>query len=386
MRRINGLICSLLICSSFIVPRSAFPSSSVPSAINYQGRLTDNMGLALPGGPYLVAFRIWDDPTADGAASLIWGREYPLNIMTGGVFNIILSDNGGPLDNPEPVEQNLVNAFKGQDRFLGLTITRTPSGDVSDPKEISPRQRLVSAPFAFASEMAHRAPDTFEVGGTLEVAKGAWISDGIRLQSGNLALQGHWISHDGGNTGLTVNALGYVGIGTTNPASALHVKGRIWDKTGEVMPVGVVLPYGGGVAPKGWLLCDGAAVSRTSYPTLYSIIGTQYGAGDGYSTFNLPDMRGRVPVGGGSGTDLTARTLGEKMGEENHTLTVEEMPSHAHGSILTADRRNYGYHAKSGPNDGVNIGTLYQSTEATGGSQPHNNMQPSLVLNYIIKY
>lgn len=379
------LVCCLALCSAFLVPPSAF-SSSVPSAINYQGKLTDNQGAALPAGAYEVAFRIWNDPTADAEANLIWGREYPLNIMTGGVFNIILSDNGGEVDDPEPAEQHLIDAFKDQDRFLGMTVTRTPSGDVSDPAEISPRQRLVSAPYCFAAEVAHRAPDSFTVGGALEVAKGAWVSNGISLQSGNLALQGNWISHDGSSTGLTIDASGRVGIGTTNTPVALQVAGDIYDKTGYLMPVGAVLPFvGSGATPKGWLFCDGSAISRTTYAELYSVIGTHYGAGDGSSTFNLPDMRGRVPIGAGTGAGLTERTLGEKVGAETHTLTIDEIPSHTH-TYNVPDRRNYGYHGSSGPNDGVNKGLSQNNTVPAGGGSPHSNMQPGLALNYIIKY
>jgi microcystin-dependent protein len=311
---------------------------------------------------------------------------FQLNLVPGGIFNAPISDNGGVLDNQFPVEDHLANAFKGPDRFLGLTVTRTPSGVVDNPEEISPRQRLLTAPFAFDSEMAHRAPDSFTIGGKLTVAQGATVSNGVYLQSGNLTLSGRSISYDGTRTGLTVTAAGRVGIGTTNPAAALHVAGRIHDKTGEVIPVGMVLPFAGvNDAPKGWLFCNGAAVSRTSYADLYSIIGTTCGTGDGYSTFNLPDLRGRVPVGAGTGSSLTTRTLGEKIGEEAHTLTVDEIPPHAH-TYNVSDRQNYGYHLSSGPNDGVNKGRDTNRTTPAGGSKPHNNMQPSLVLNYIIKY
>src|SRR5579871_3361453 len=106
------------------------------------------------------------------------------------------------------------------------------------------------------------------------------------------------------------------------------------------LPSGMVVPFAGpsGVAadagaagiPAGWLLCDGSAVSRTTYAALFAAIGINYGGGDGIATFNLPDMRGRTVIGAGHGTGLTARTLAQTLGEEAHTLTAAEMPAHTH--------------------------------------------------------
>jgi microcystin-dependent protein len=95
------------------------------------------------------------------------------------------------------------------------------------------------------------------------------------------------------------------------------------------MPVGSVMIWPGNIAPSGWLLCDGQAASRTYYADLFTVIGSQYGAGDGTSTFNLPDLKGRSPVG----LDLSQAdfdVLGETGGEKQHTLSTAEMPSHFH--------------------------------------------------------
>ena len=108
--------------------------------------------------------------------------------------------------------------------------------------------------------------------------------------------------------------------------------------SGASMPPGAIAPYSGSTAPTGWLLCDGSAVSRTSYADLFSAIFTTYGSGDGSTTFNVPDLRGRFPLGkdnmGGTSANRVAAAqadvLGGSGGEEMHTLTVPEIPPHSH--------------------------------------------------------
>lgn len=90
-------------------------------------------------------------------------------------------------------------------------------------------------------------------------------------------------------------------------------------------PAGIIMPFAGTVAPENYLFCDGAAVSRTTYATLFGVIGTTFGAGDGSSTFNLPDLSGRVPLGVSQ-----AHALGSTGGSETVTLTESELPAHVH--------------------------------------------------------
>lgn len=146
-------------------------------------------------------------------------------------------------------------------------------------------------------------------------------------------------------------------------------------------PIGAIQAYGGDTAPDGWLICDGSLVSRTTYSELFDVIGETYGAGDGSTTFNLPDLKGRAIIGEGTGTatDATAHSLGDAGGKETHTLDITEMPSHNHsGSTLGWTPSNMGSgNAFRAVTDG--------STNNTGGGQAHNNMQPYLVCNYIIK-
>ena len=144
----------------------------------------------------------------------------------------------------------------------------------------------------------------------------------------------------------------------------------------QLLPIGSIISFAGSLSPEGWLICNGQTVSRTAYNRLYAVLGTIYGSGDGSTTFNLPDLGGRVIVGV-SDTHM----MGETGGEETHTLTVAEIPAHAHGiSWGTDSGGNIHNLTKSGSSMG------YANTLAVGDDQSHNNMQPYLTLNYIIKY
>lgn len=147
-------------------------------------------------------------------------------------------------------------------------------------------------------------------------------------------------------------------------------------------PIGTIVMFGGDSAPDGWLFCDGSAVSRTTYSDLFAVIGETYGNGDGTTTFNLPDFRGRSPLGGGQGDGLTARAIGDSGGEETHQLTVSEMPEHNHGynmfnQVVVASSGGSGQYA------GYLSGGV---TGSTGGDSAHNTMHPFLGVNFIIRY
>ena len=162
-----------------------------------------------------------------------------------------------------------------------------------------------------------------------------------------------------------------------------------------IMPTGAVLPYAGSSAPTGFLLCYGQAISRSTYADLFSAISTTYGTGDGSSTFNVPDLRGRVvagqdDMGGSSGDNLTGLsggvngdTLGATGGSETHTLTTAQMPAHTH--TVTAHENPGGTGDSNGSEGGDSSYDRSSTTSSTGGGDAHNNVQPTIILNYIIK-
>jgi len=138
-----------------------------------------------------------------------------------------------------------------------------------------------------------------------------------------------------------------------------------------VIPVATIIMYGGTSAPTGWLLCDGQ--STTGYTALAAVVGA-----------NVPDLRGRAPIGYGQGAGLTNRsTIGATTGTETHTLTTAEIPSHSHPGQIVFDTPPTG--SGSGGIIATGVGDSQPNTGSTGGGGAHNNMQPSTVVNFIIK-
>jgi microcystin-dependent protein len=158
--------------------------------------------------------------------------------------------------------------------------------------------------------------------------------------------------------------------------------------------VGEIRMFAGNFAPAGWMFCDGSQLAISENETLFQLIGTTYG-GDGQSTFNLPDLRGRVPVH--QGTDpatATVFTLAEAAGVESVTLTTQQIPQHNHvlmATTATGTQANPGGNLlanSQGPQPYIQEdpdGNLSPQTLApAGGSQPHENLQPFLGINFII--
>jgi microcystin-dependent protein len=161
-----------------------------------------------------------------------------------------------------------------------------------------------------------------------------------------------------------------------------------------VAPVGAIQMYAGATAPTNWLLCDGTSYLQATYAALFAIIGTTYGSADG-SHFNVPDMRGRVPAGVGTGTGggatgtglptggsaLTAVARGTWKGEETHQLTVGELANHNHAiASVTGGSGQFPY---SSTNALITFSTT--GIQSAGSDTPHNNIQPVMGVNFIIK-
>lgn len=135
-----------------------------------------------------------------------------------------------------------------------------------------------------------------------------------------------------------------------------------------LVPVGTVLPFAGSTAPEGWLLCDGRStgILRATYANLFAVIGTTYGAGDGSTTFNLPDALGRTIVGAGAGSGLTSRTLATKSGGETSTISTSNLPAHTHG--LNNHTHTLGGHTHTTYIDPPNTGSGYVSSDHAHGT------------------
>lgn len=183
---------------------------------------------------------------------------------------------------------------------------------------------------------------------------------------------------------------------TTGWADRVATFIKTFTNRNDGVPAGATVDFAGSTAPSGWLMCYGQAVSRSTYAALFTAIGTTYGVGDNSTTFNLPDARGRViagkdNMGGVSASRLTGQTggvagstLGASGGEEQQTLSTAQMPVHSHqwksgGAIVQSGAGVSGIALNTA---GFNVNG--PTTDAGNGS-PHNNVQPTLVMNKIIK-
>lgn len=149
--------------------------------------------------------------------------------------------------------------------------------------------------------------------------------------------------------------------------------------------------------PVGWVFCDGSTYQISEYDTLFALLGTTYG-GDGVSTFAVPDLRGRVPMGQGQGAGLTNRVLGQALGTEELTLLLNHLPAHQHAlgasnmaassltpaNNLLAAVNNVNLYGSPGASGATTVQLAPATIGQAGGSQPHDNMMPFLCVNYII--
>lgn len=194
----------------------------------------------------------------------------------------------------------------------------------------------------------------------------------------------NWQDYPAGDTPIMAAHMNTIEAGIANATNlAESSSGRV--------PIGALMPYAGLATPAGWLLCKGQSLARSSYPDLFKAIGTLYGAADAQS-FSVPDLRTRVPVGV-SDNHVTFGQMGSKGGEARHTLLVSELPAHTHilkgvGKTFKGGLEQTNLGAGSGWTTVTNYtaaGNPNLEAAATGSNNPHNNMPPYIVLNYIIR-
>jgi len=335
MNQKNIFIISIILLGSIIININA--QDVIPQLINYQGFITDKDGKAL-SGDFTVVFSLYN--RLEGGDPL-WQETHAGISVENGLLNVMLGS----------VDSTLSLEILSGIRYVGIKV--------DDGNELSPRMRLASVPYSMQSEKS-----TF-------------------ADSATYALKATKANALDAPDGDPENAVYVDNDGNTK------IAGRVKDKTGFIIPVGSILPFAGdSTFIGGWLVCDGSEISRTDYADLFKVIGITYGGGDGVSTFNLPNLKGRIPVGLDEGqAEFNAK--GKTGGENEHTLTITEMPTHNHnegnfsrllqwtGTGTTGSVDNTTYE----PNI-VTFGTI----QPAGGGQAHNNLQPYIVMNYIIKY
>jgi len=208
----------------------------------------------------------------------------------------------------------------------------------------------------------------------------------------------NWIANVYGALQALTFPENFTPYGAVSPDDTAEIYGVMFDqflqREGMCRMVGEVVLYAGTASPDPrWLFCDGNSYLRTAYPDLFAVIGTLYGSVDA-THFNVPDLRGRVAVGEGTGPGLSPRALGDTFGEETHVLTVTETPSHTHtdlghthsegNALPTAIAIGPGVPAPSAV-PGISItGSGSANLTYAGGDGAHNNLQPSVVLGYYI--
>jgi microcystin-dependent protein len=418
----------LLATALYLLVPDAFAQSKVPSMINYQGNVRNAAGVPIGSGTPVnraVTFRFYKSPTSVLAADRLWSERQTVTLLDGN-FNVLIG-NGTPVSGETNAVTPFANVF-GQSSavYLGITVDDGNPGTVD--AEISPRQQLVSGAFAFRATVAESVDNqaittgmlagssvTANQLGTAAVTTGkidnsAVTNDKIQngtIQEGKLA-DGSVTSSkilDGTITFLDIAAdtirAGNIAPGAVASSEILDgsiegidignntikMESLLFAVQQALCPPGTIVAYGGQTAPSGWLLCNGQVIYRTTYPALFSAIGTSFGT-NASTTFNLPDFRGRFLRGrdGGAGRDpdrttRTAMATGGAIGDQVGSVQIDAFKSHTHSFTKP-------YIASRGDDGSTTYSEVANSektstTVATGG----NETRPiNANVNYIIKY
>jgi len=292
-------------------------------------------------------------------------------IVIQGATKLVLKDSDG---NTVFTEDNVSTADSGEVAVDGATvITLTDVGSAVNLWNISnaasgngPILATSGTDTNVAGNISSKGSGqlNLDAGATGKVVIGASSTGDIELKRATVA-----------NVSVSVT-------GTLTASSTV----TLLNATIDVLPAGVVMASAGALAA-GWLECNGAAVSRTTYARLFTAISTTYGVGNGSTTFNLPDMSRRVIMGrGGTLTTTISNTLASVGGAETHTLTTAQMPAHDHTYTRTLTGSTFTTNAVAGVTAISTLTTVTTDSSSTGGGGAHNNVQPSMVLIYMIRY
>lgn len=430
--RIRSLSLVTALLLSIALAPSAFAVEGAPPFIDYQGSVLDDQGNPLaPTAPALfkMEFRIWDQI---GAGNLIWSEQQTVTVSKG-QFSVRLGDGSAATDIiPPKVPQNqLLLAFEGQDRFLGVTVVTNPALKT----EITPRVAFLTTPFAHVANTASRVIQAAGTSSSLMLGGVGYATrkDDSGAATINLTLDQRTNLIAAGSTGTTANlpvngdshellisktddSTQFVTIappagGNINGSSnsiRLKAKGEsvtlqntgannwwVVDDTRDNTPVGTIVTFGGETPPAGYLACDGRTLSATDYAELNGAIGTLWGAG----TFKLPNLTGRFLRG--SDTGLAVGTI-EADAMKQHPHVIKDK-AHGHDSgggtlSMSIDTRGWNgggtnFYGASGqwgekdvtPTPYMTVGTA--STGLTAAAHGGNETRPDNAgVRYCIKY
>ena len=408
----------LLVSTLALLGSSAFAQTTkVPAFINYQGNVRSATGTPL-SATRTVTFRFYKSPTSALAADRLWSESQSVTIVDGN-FSVLIG--GGAAVNNEANTGTFAEVF-GKSTSVYLSITVDDGTSAVDP-EISPRQQLVTTAYAFRATVAEGVDsaaikDTMIAANavtTTQLNASAVTAEKIATSAVTTTqiLDGSITSADIADKAIVNAELGDNAVTTDKIADGTITSADIAPSTialaslvqavrESLVPAGTVVAYGGDTAPTGWVMCDGAALSRTAEPALFNAIGTRFGAPLGTTTtFNVPDLRGRFIRGwnalqtgeardpdasaafanGGRKASMPGGDSGDKIG----SLQLDAFKNHAHPFSDT-----YTNFSQTSANGSVgNTGatnTLEQadntSNSTTGGSETR---PANVYLNYIIK-
>jgi microcystin-dependent protein len=391
-----------LLTLAAVVPSLRAADGNPPDKLTYQGYLVDSGGAALgTAAPknYDVIFRVYNHETASGANYRLWTEMQTVTVDKG-YFSIVLGEGGAYGTEAHPAISTLfTNQLDASDRFIEMTVRGIGAGGTDST--ILPRLRLMTVPYAQLTKTAVNAKYLINVAGG-QIVSVSGTNVGINRPSPASALDVNGtvtatalnvsggVTLSGAVAATTVTATTVTGTavnGTTITASTAFVgPGTI--------PVGGIIMWSGTAVPAGWALCNGQSSS-------------------GQQT---PDLRGRFILSSGSGSGLSARSLGQTGGEENHALTTSELPAHSHPvdppSTTTSENGDHTHSSNVDRSAGSAGGTLARGVSSydgyknignetgdhthtlniaaftsgnSGGGTGHNTMPPYYVLAFIMR-